>query len=373
MPSEIEKRAANLAALPLAVALLVIAIPFFEINGSEAVFTFAYWGGGDTFNRMEVIRNFALIVGGFLGLWLAWRRIALMDKQTTISQSDHLALRYENAIGLLESESETTRISGIHAIADLATKNPETHLEAGARLLCAVLRQKRKAVLERQKATPEFEEIIQVLGRFKRLSQEDASLVPGIEFDLRGVCFDELTLDGWNFDNVKMKGAVFRSSRLNECSLGFNFGDVTSFVGTHFSETRLAASFEEVDFTQCIFESCNVQDAAFVDCNLSGAAFHSTVVNGEMVGVGLASCRLDNMKISPTMLEALSLILNGHKVIPSNFQARNFTDCWISEHRVMPKKSTNNEPVLEAQHDMEREEGGYYIEFREVEASEDDA
>jgi len=68
----------------------------------------------------EIIRNIGLVIGGAVGIYLAWKRVVASDKQADaqlrqadLSRRDHVAELFNRAVGQLKDEKLEIRLGAI--------------------------------------------------------------------------------------------------------------------------------------------------------------------------------------------------------------------------------------------------------------------
>jgi hypothetical protein len=68
----------------------------------------------------EIIRNLGIVVGGGVGIWLAWNRVVASNKQADaqlrqaeLSRRDHVAELFNRAVGQLKDEKLEVRLGAI--------------------------------------------------------------------------------------------------------------------------------------------------------------------------------------------------------------------------------------------------------------------
>lgn len=86
----------------------------------------------DPVELSEVIRNYAIVIGGAVGLGLAiWRGIALSrqakasEEQARIARRTHITEVYSDAIGNLGNDKLEIRLGAIHALERIGKDFPE--------------------------------------------------------------------------------------------------------------------------------------------------------------------------------------------------------------------------------------------------------
>jgi len=75
----------------------------------------------------EIVRNYGLIVGGAVGLWLAWQRATASTQQAdaTLKQADlarraHVAELFNRAVAQLTHEKLEVRLGAIYTLRQIA-------------------------------------------------------------------------------------------------------------------------------------------------------------------------------------------------------------------------------------------------------------
>ncbi len=68
----------------------------------------------------EIIRNIGLVIGGAIGIYLAWKRVAAANRQAEaqlrqaeLSRRDHVAELFNRAVGQLKDEKLEVRVGAI--------------------------------------------------------------------------------------------------------------------------------------------------------------------------------------------------------------------------------------------------------------------
>ena len=129
----------------------------------------------DVFSQQfsEVIRNYAIVLGGAVGLYFGWQRVSAANKQakTQILQSDlaqriHAADLFNRAVGQLGDRKLEIRLGAILTLEQICNEYPN---RSGAviRLLTTYL--KKNTVRYGNKAPPaDVLAIMEILREFKK-------------------------------------------------------------------------------------------------------------------------------------------------------------------------------------------------------------
>lgn len=377
MSSEIEKRAASLAAWPLAAAALVIAIPFFEIGPDSPIFTFGYWGGdseGKNFNRMEVIRNFALIVGGFLGLWLAWRRIVLMDQQTTVAlqdskqkEMDHVAARFERAVELLGSDELRFQQFAVSRINTISKAWPAEYSAAAISLLAGQLRI--VAAASRRRRDPEGfptnfvnETVVYLFDHIERCAVERIYYP---EVELTDIVLEQPYISNLIVTPQTFKGSELRQADFENCSFEGRFEpDDFRCTGAVFTNCAFdRAEFIGSNFMQTGFFGCEIYMGIWVGCDMTGAAFRDVLFQKNRPV--FYRCIMNNVDFCVT--ESFGQNISGVHLTSSNFE-----DCLVSSPDQLPTGLDEYDPPMDPVLTGEQDENGRKFDVRVVESIDDD-
>jgi hypothetical protein len=80
----------------------------------------------------EIVRNFGIVVGGALGIYLAWRRTVAANKQaeaqlsqTELARRDHVAELFNRAVGQLKDKKLEVRLGAIYTLQQICRDFPD--------------------------------------------------------------------------------------------------------------------------------------------------------------------------------------------------------------------------------------------------------
>jgi hypothetical protein len=95
----------------------------------------------------EVVRNYGIIIGGLIGIYLAWKRTAASTRQADASlqqaelaRRDHVAELFNRAVGQLTAEKLEIRLGAIYTLRQIASDFPDLS-EPTLELLSTYLRE----------------------------------------------------------------------------------------------------------------------------------------------------------------------------------------------------------------------------------------
>lgn len=95
----------------------------------------------------EIARNLAIVVGGGLGLWLAWSRTTALNKQTATSElaegqqrREHLLSLFESALEKLNSDKLEVRLGAVYILQEVMEIDPDRYGRAAVNILASDLK-----------------------------------------------------------------------------------------------------------------------------------------------------------------------------------------------------------------------------------------
>lgn len=277
-------------------------------------------GNADWADRLERIRNIAIIVGGVAALGLAYWRGKTADRQATAAQEQvettvrqieiaheqvqaaqqqvqatlqgQLNERYQKSAEMLGSEVLSVRLGGIVALEHLALEHPKQHHADVMKLLFAFIRQPiedqkvrndstwgmrggrsdvlaaidavKMCRLQNRKIEANSLHVIDLRGANLQqtdLSDIDLSIEPAA--DSRAFVISAL-LPGIQYGRMDLSHANLSNARLNDATLSRCFCDSTNFT---------AADLSGADLTGAWVVNSNLRNATLRGTNLSGAKF----------------------------------------------------------------------------------------------------
>lgn len=106
----------------------------------------------------EIVRNFGLIIGGFIGLAIAgWRSHAAHQqskaalKQNELAQRDYVAATFNRAIDQLGSDKLEVRLGAIYTLKQITLEHgPEGYKSSVIEILSAYARERTKDIAEEE-------------------------------------------------------------------------------------------------------------------------------------------------------------------------------------------------------------------------------
>ena len=97
----------------------------------------------------EIARNFGIVLGGGIGIYLAWRRVRAANnqaeaqiRQADLARRDHVAELFNRAVGQLKDEKLEVRLGAILTLGQVCRDFPDFSAPV-LRLLTTYLRENR--------------------------------------------------------------------------------------------------------------------------------------------------------------------------------------------------------------------------------------
>jgi uncharacterized protein YjbI with pentapeptide repeats len=337
----------SLVYFPVALSVAIFAIPILG-QLPPHFWTAQYWGG-DNENRMEIMRNLALIIGGGLGLFLAWWRIIQKDIEMAFANQRHRDERFERAITLLESDIEGSRIAGLRALQQLAQQFPDDYSFSALQVICAFLRQRRRAE-DFPKAAPVSAEFEAAFETIYALISVPVSKLPDAPIDLTGVAFDNMRLYNWNFTIINCRDATFRNCRLVGCNIRSAVREALSFQRATIRRATLHGHIANVDFSNATFLEVDLRSVHFRLCNFTNARFYAPRVSSRPTRRLGERPIFDRCDITECQFSAdrrdLGFLRARLRKEPSTFRAKDFELCYVGKVFDAPPTTAENDPVL---------------------------
>lgn len=322
----------------------------------------------------EIYRNIGFVVGGIAAFVLALWRIYILDQQTKISERDlkqkeqdseqdaiqrtrdlkqkedeHAEDRFERAVGFLESENELARVAGIASLRKIAATRPDPFVDRGIQLLCSFLRQHRKASEGESPASTEFEEAFATIADLIRRSPKRDQRALWRIVDLRGVSFDNISLNGWQVGYFDYRKSSFRNTRFNDCRISVYFSADNEFRNAVFTNCRFSGYFADVDFRRAEFNGCTFEHVNFAGCNFENADFcGSRFAEVTPMYSIFQDCFVANTKFAADPNQGDRKYISHEGLTASQFAPLHFSGSWIARNDQMPDDLDFNQPRLKA-------------------------
>ena len=300
MPSWI--KAVSLAvAVVLAVLSVVLSVTYIlGVWPSEV-------GHVDWADRLERIRNVAIILGGIAALGLAYWRGRAADRQATAAQEQvettvrqievahgqvqaaqqqgrttlqgQLNQRYEKGSEMLGSDVLAVRIGGIYNLQRLAEEDLVHYYIPIARLFCAFVRNPPAETTDDDRDTglrvtlrDDVQTVLDWLGRNRQFALEDEH-GPDHLLNLRGAALQGVSLG--------------KDMNLSRADLS----------GADLSE---AQSLDGLDLSQALLHGARLTNADFTEANLSGAYFAEATCDGlQLDGADVSAAQFSFLSATP--------------------------------------------------------------------------
>lgn len=219
-----------------------------------------------------VLRNFGLVLGGFLGLYLAFRRTNTATRQQeTAAEQQRLAEqgqitdRYAKAVEMLgNKENETVRIGALYALERIAIDSQERDAKNIKNLLATFMQE--QTVTEQTKDLIVAFEVLLNICRFGEQYELNHVSFEGVQFhllrhgnEMAGINFRNCIFDNCEFHTIRLNDIEFKQCRFSDCE----------FIGGH---------YESCKFTRCkirtsyfwflVFRQCEFVGGYLFECGL---------------------------------------------------------------------------------------------------------
>ena len=288
-------------------------------------------GAQETESLSNVLRNFGLLIGGFIALLFGVWRARVAERQADASQgqveaaqrqADTVQLgllneRYQRGAEMLGHGVLAVRMGGIYALQRLAEEHPELYHVQIVRLLCAFVRNPTpdEATLRQNDRDPLFDipaipedvqAAISVVGlrdsNMANLEQET-----GLRLDLRRANlrfadlrshnfpradFSNAFLKDANLDNADLTGAILMNTNLSVANVRRTKFNASNCLWADFSSIDgrcsefVSASLEGTDFTTAILENAVFREAHFSGTRFGGAELKNADISGARFTMG---------------------------------------------------------------------------------------
>jgi len=255
-----------------------------------------------TTDNSIIARNYALILGGFIGLFLAIKRTIVADKQHKLAERGQITERFSLAVEQLDKEKNvSTRIGGLYALEQI-TKDIETYTPLVQNVIANFIRRPPYDIIEITERTEELPEArdcpdlhvaIEVFQKLK-CDKFPKSEIKGSIL----TCLDLSNIDikGLNFDNSKFDGSKIKYSKIENCEFRN-----CRFIKSDISHTKIKNSdFNNSYLLNTHFNFSNIssslfQQTQFHNCDLSFSNFNdSTITYMSLKGTNISSCDFKN-------------------------------------------------------------------------------
>ena len=239
------------------------------------------------------IRNFALLIGGFIGLALAWIR-------TNTAQQGHITDRFSKASEQLGSEFQPVRIGGIYALWRLSEDSAKRDAIPIWNILCAFVR---NPTHEPDRNKPDKQ-----LGKTKEPESPTTRQDVQIILDLFRSAYFAKQRRVYNY-KVDLSGANLSFAILSKASLsGANLSGA-DLTYADLSDTNLtSAKLSYTNLSHANLNGANLNDADLSDANLDDAyMLNSNLRNASLRDAKLRSALLSYSDLRNAGLNRASL------------------------------------------------------------------
>lgn len=295
-------------------------------------------------------RNVALVVGGGIGIYLAYQRSLVADKQQRLAERGQITDRYSKAVEQLGNmDNVSVRIGGLYALQKVA-KDSEEDLPTVQQVIANFIRhppyQKEWAQMEEKikNGSRQYDEYIDcpdIYVAFEVFHSFQAQNLPSLKrtkfkfFDLRQINFSDLDFEESVFSTCYIEHGNLQycnldSSSFKDCDLSFSNFSQSSISFCHFLNCTLQGSelsntfigwtsFVSSNLEETYLDNSDLSSTSFMGSNISKIDF-STSKNLEEDSI-VAAWSWDDTK--PTLLPPLSLKISYNSKDRDNYELYN--------------------------------------------------
>jgi len=254
----------------------------------------------------ELLKVFLTAIGGvaiFLSLWFNNKRIQELTKQNEISDKSNTDSRFNDAIGHLGSDNQSTILGGIYTLYQIAKseykKGDDNYRTVIVGLYCSYIKEKAALLYNNEElkfGSIEFNDNSHKVPITIKTILEllfDDKILSNCEKDLSGIVFKNIL-----FQN-EVKNCDFSDSTFEDCIFYESILNC-SFVNSQFIDCNIGITYKDVkiesvvNIKRCIFNNSTFSNTVF-NCSLFKDVFF-TYANFSSVDMSVSV--LDNTKLN---------------------------------------------------------------------------
>ena len=223
--------------------------------------------------KHEVLKNIGYCVLGVVSIWLANKRINVMDATAKNAEAVQRQERLKNAIEHLGHKRDSVRMGGAYELFHLA-KDTEDFRQTVLNILCAHIRQTTRGDEYKEKYTAEPSEEIQSLLTLIFTQEYDVFEDCSINLQnsyLNGANLSQARLKKANLKQAQLQGADLSKAQLQEAFLASAQLQKVVFIGAKLKGAKLWGAQLEDDFLiealsqEAILSREQVDDALLIE------------------------------------------------------------------------------------------------------------
>lgn len=236
-------------------------------------------------SNSETFRNYALIVGGGYGIYIAIRRADAHDEQAAASKEQtEVAINnqaneiYTKSVENLAQNSKTRALSGLYSLSNLAQNNPEKYIKIVINTLSAYIREKSSkdmlgisVNLSPSRFTKDDVRI--ALKETIRLIKYDSNNEYADYADLSGSYLPKFDFFNMNLFRFNLNKVNFSNSIFGPRLVLPSYISDSNFYKSFFQGSLLGSSFVKCSFEEARFNSMSLKHLYFIGCDFKGATF----------------------------------------------------------------------------------------------------
>lgn len=278
--------------------------------------------------EMQARKYMALLIVGALlafGLYLLYRRIAVLEKNADISHQAQLAERFNRAIDQLGTYKLEVQLGGIFALERIAQESLIDHFTI-MEILTAYIRENAQwsenkqgqsdnlvlenghsnGAVEQDKIPSDIQAVMTVIGRRKWVLQEMEQLHV---INLRRTNLSNIDLRKSHFERANLRGCNLERINLMEASLAWAFLGGANLKAANLMKANLqGANLAGANLMGANLRGANLQGANLTKARLKGARLAGAILDGanmtevnmqesDLSGVSLVNVNLTNARL----------------------------------------------------------------------------
>lgn len=243
-------------------------------------FTLKYWGGNHS--RLESLRNFALIAGTPLALWLALRRTSTATRQADLAERGQNTDRYQQAVNMLGNEKLSVREAGIFVLQALGETDADNHYFPVQNILCAFIRDRSKELYINyekdmidgvdhssdgiENCTSDIIEAIVAMSSLRTSDnikrETEVQWHPNL---MKSYLYGFSHTAKLNLSNANLRGAIFDRSTIHYANFQSAMLIISAIDTTYFKCDFSSCTFAHTETEACVFN----EETKFFDCTFT--------------------------------------------------------------------------------------------------------
>lgn len=301
-----------LIGLILIIAVIIIASIFIE-ELSEYFFA-----GNENVNaKGEFLKIILQTFGGIviiLGAYQSLKIVDSMNNNNKLVEKGNIAVRFKNAITMLESEKVNTCLGGIYSLDNIAHDNKEYRIQVFNILIAFINDKTNKlsswenlSIEDRFSEKPSIEVITAIIVLFSKEKKLYANLSGELkDSKLYGGNYDDMNFSNCSFTNVEFQNSSFKKTYFVNCNINRTNFTYSQIINADFTGSKIYKSVLECCFfTFSHFTASRIERTSFVCSHISVTDFQGSI---------LQVCNFDGARLTYFRQEANEFSFNAANV-----------------------------------------------------------